>query len=222
MNEPDEMLEQRRRLSGWMLILGVVTFWVSWVLMPMPGTTDPAFILEAVAAVRPQVLASCVLQLISAAAWVVGLVIAVAPAAARGRVAWWTGASLLAIGMTTSAADAIYHLAAYELTHPDVAPEAALPVMTRMQGPDLVFLLPGVAAFFAGLVLFVVAGVRTNLVPRAAAWLMALAVPCAAARALLPGTAAPRVAGLLVLACIVAPVAWMGWRLARGAADRSR
>ncbi len=65
--------------------------------------------------------------------------------------------------MTGNSADAIYHLAAYELTRPGVPVEVALLVMTRLQGPDLVLLLPTVGAFLAGLGLFVLADDRGEL-----------------------------------------------------------
>jgi hypothetical protein len=212
----DWVARQRDRIAGVLLVIGCATFWACWALMPMPGTTDPAFILDAVAAARPAVLASCILQLVSAAAWAVALVLAPAPAQPPGRLAWWLGACLLAVGSTASAADAIYHLAAFELTHPEVAPELALPVMKRLQGPDLLLLLPGVGALVLGLGLFAVAGARTGLIPRASLWLLAAPLPGAAARLLLPGDLAPRVVALALLAAVITPVGWMGWRLARG------
>jgi len=221
LNLIDDLIARRRgRLAGALLLAGSATFWASWALMPMPGTNDPRFILEAVAAARTAVLASCILQLVSAAVWVAGLVLMPGPEQATGRLAWWLGAAMLAAGMTASAADAIYHLIAYELTHPDVTPAMALAVMTRIQGPDLLLLLPGVGAFFLGLLLLAVAGVRTGLLPRRGPWLMAAAVPIGAARIALPGIAAPRVAGLMALACLIAPAAWMGWRLTRGHGER--
>lgn len=194
------------QVAGVLLWIGAATFWASWALMPMPGTTDPAFILSAVAAARAEVLASCVLQLVSAAAWVAGLIVAPAP----GHRAWTTGAALLAVGMTSSSADAIYHLVAYELTAPGVSPELAVTVMARLQGPDLALLLPGVGAFFLGVVVFAIAGVRCGRLPRA------VPVACAAGACIAGGVhaASPsRIAVLVVLACVVAPVAWIATRL---------
>jgi hypothetical protein len=211
----DLIARGRAQLAGVLLVLGCACFWASWALMPIPGTRDAAFILRAVAASRAAVLASCVLQLVSAATWVAGLVLAPGPSDRRGRLAWWGGATLLAVGMTASSADAIYHLAAYELAHPEVAPGMALPVMTRLQGADLLLLLPGAGAFFLGLPLFAVAGVQVGLVPRGSLWVLAAAPAALAARVLMPGTVAPRVAGLLFLFCAVAPIAWIGWALAR-------
>lgn len=205
----------RTRLAGGLLVTGSATFWVCWALMPMPGTTDPAFILDAVAAARPQVLASCAVQLLSAAAWTVALVLAPGPPGRRGQLAWWGGASLLAVGMTASAADAIYHLAAYELTDPAVPVDVALPVMSRLQGVDLALLLPGVGAFAVGLGVFVLAGIQRELISRASLAWFAAAVVAGVGRALLPGSAAPRIAALAALACACAPVAWMGWSLVR-------
>ena len=54
-------------LAGWSMVVGGAPFWLSWYLMPQPGTTDAAFILAAVARQRSAVFRSAVLQ-----TWVYG------------------------------------------------------------------------------------------------------------------------------------------------------
>ena len=203
----------RARLAGALLIVGSVCFWVTWALMPMPGTRDAAFIMDAVSAARSAVWLSCVVQLLSAAVWAAALVSLPEPTNQRGQLMWWAGLALLAVGMTGNSADAIFHLVAFELTHPDVAPAVGLQVMTRFQGPDLVLLLPTIAAFFAGLMLLAVAAVRAGFVARASLVGLALVPFFGLGRALLPGTGAPRVAALMALASLVSPMVWLGWSL---------
>jgi len=212
----DVLVTHRRAQSaGILLVAGCALFWTSWALMPLPGTRDTDRILALVASQRGAVLLSCVVQLASAAAWSVALVIAPGATDRRGRPAWWSGACLLVVGMAGSAADAIYHLVAYELTAPGVAGDTARLVMARVQGPDFLLLLPMVGAFFAGLLLYAVAGVERQLLPRR--WLLwfAAAAVGAAAGALLPGLSGSRVTGLFVLGCVVMPTARMGVSLAR-------
>jgi len=59
-------------------------------------------------------------------------------------------AALLLVGAMGSAADAVFHLFAYEMTAPGAPSEALLPVMARMQGPGLVWILPLILSFFVG------------------------------------------------------------------------
>jgi hypothetical protein len=138
---------------GVWLIVASSAFWLSWLLMPGVGVTDTATIFRLVGEHRSSVYASVVLQLLSAAAYAPGIVgIAASAAPPRGARA---GGTLVAIGAMGSAADAIFHLVAYEMTAPNLAPETVAPVMRRLQGPDLALLLPFVAAFFLGHVLLV-------------------------------------------------------------------
>lgn len=125
--------------------LAAAAFFVAWLLMPGVGITDAEKIFALVGSHRGQVLASSVLQLFSAACYApaaVALVIA--------RPALRLPAALLLVGAMGSAADAVFHLFAYEMTAPGAPSEALLPVMARMQGPGLVWILPLIACFFVG------------------------------------------------------------------------
>ena len=119
---------------------------------------------------------------------------------------------LLLIGAMGSAADAVLHLLAVEMVAPGIDREAMIPVMERMQGPNLALLGPLIAAFFAGSVVLSIGFARAGLVSRWNPWLFALALPALA----LGG-------GLALLACVSASQAWLGARCcAEGGHERRR
>ncbi len=149
------------RSAGLYFVVASIAFWSCWALMPGLGVTDTAMIFALVRGHRPNVHASVVLQLVSAAAYVPGLTAILVSNRARESGAVYAGCVLLATGAMGSAADAIFHLVAYEMTAPGIAAEAVAPVMRQLQGPDLALLLPFVAAFFVGHALLVV-GLRTR------------------------------------------------------------
>jgi hypothetical protein len=188
----------------WWLVLAASAFWIAWLLMPGVGVTDAGRIFELVGRHRAQVLASSVLQLASAACYAPALV-ALAPGTARApglRLA----ATWLLVGAMGSAADAVFHLFAYEMTAPGAPQAALLPVMARMQGPGLVWILPLVACFFLGTGWLLRAALRAGPAPGARiVWLGLVALV-----ALLLGLAAAgrigggRAVGLCVLALLSA------------------
>ena len=188
------------------LLAAASAFFVAWLLMPGVGITGAARIFELVGAHRGQVLASSVVQLVSAACYAPALVALVtAPAAARAP-GLRLGAALLLAGAMGSAADAIYHLFAYEMTAPGVPRDAMLPVMARMQGPGLAWVLPLCACFFLGTGLLVRAARRAGPAPGARGVWGSLALLVAALAALaLSGRIVPgRAVGLGVLALVSA------------------
>jgi hypothetical protein len=190
----------------WWLVLAASAFWIAWLLMPGVGVTDAGRIFELVGRHRSRVLASSVLQLASAACYAPALVaLASGPARARApglRLA----ATWLLVGAMGSAADAVFHLFAYEMTAPGAPQAALLPVMARMQGPGLVWILPLVACFFLGTGLLLRAALRAGPAPGArTVWLglgalVALLLGLAAAGRIGGG----RAVGLCVLALLSA------------------
>lgn len=192
------------RVAGVCWIAAAAGFFAAWALMPAVGITDTHEILERVAANAGAVRASVVLQLASAACYAPALVgVARLPEAAQGR-ALVAGAVLLLIGAMGSAADAVLHLLAVEMVAPGVERAAMVPVMERMQGPNLVLLAPLLASFFLGSLVLALGASRARLVSRWNPGLFMLAVPAAA----LGG-------GLALLACVSASQAWLGAALAR-------
>jgi hypothetical protein len=138
------------RVAGACLVGAAISFWLAWWLMPLPGTTDTAFILEQVGATRARVFASVAVQVVSGALLVPGLLGLTAATPLRGSTAAFAAASLVGIGATGLAADAIYHLLAFEMTAPGVIREAMVPVMDRFQSADLVFVAPQLLALLTG------------------------------------------------------------------------
>jgi hypothetical protein len=206
------------RAAGACWVGAAISFWLAWFLMPLPGTTDAAFILEQVAATPERVFWSVALQLISAALFVPGLLGLVSVSALRGSRGAFVAAALVGIGATGLAADAIYHLLAYEMSLPGVTREAMLPVMQRFQSTDLVFVAPQLLALLGGVGLLAWRGARAGAVSHWAPRLFVTALAVAAA-----GGAAVRAAGgagrralaLSVLALFSLAVAELGaslWR----------
>jgi hypothetical protein len=193
------------RAAGAWLVTAALLFWLAWALMPAVGITDTRLIFEKVAAQAGAVRASVVLQLVSAACYAPALVgVARLPEATR-RPSLAVGAVLLLVGAMGSAADAVLHLLAVEMVAPGVDRAAMIPVMERMQGPNLALLGPLIAAFFAGSVVLALGAARAGLASRWNPWLFALALPALA----LGG-------GLALLACVSASQVWIGVSLLRG------
>lgn len=210
-----------RRIGGWCLVGAALSFWLSWLLMPMPGTTDVAFIFEQVGATPERVFASVAAQMISSALLVPGLLAFVGVPELRGSALGFASASLAGIGATGFAADAIYHLLAYEMVRPGISREAMVPVMARFQAEDLVFVAPQLLALLLGLGLVSLAAARAGLVPRANPRLHLAALALALGGGLAVGALGQgrRLVALGVLALFSLAVAWVGVALARGAPE---
>ncbi|MGH2897081.1 MAG: hypothetical protein ACRDMZ_00280 [Solirubrobacteraceae bacterium] len=210
-----------RRFGGVCLVGAAVTFWLTWFLMPMPGTTDVVFILAQVGATPERVWWSVAAQLVSSALFVPGLLAFAAAPELRGSPLAFVSASLAGIGATGFAADAIYHLLAYEMTRPEIARDAMVPVMTRFQSQDLVFVAPQLLLLLLGFLLLSVCAARARLVPRTNPGLYLAALVLALGGGLLAGAIPQgrRAVALGVLALISLSVSWVGVALARGASE---
>jgi hypothetical protein len=189
----------------WWLVLAAGAFWIAWLLMPGVGVTDAGRIFELVGQARTRVLASSALQLASAACYAPALVALASGARAHDPGLRLAATSLL-VGAMGSAADAVFHLFAYEMTAPGAPRAALLPVMARMQGPGLAWILPMIACFFLGTGLLLRAALRAGPAPGARRVWLGLG----ALAALLLGLAtagrigAGRAVGLCVLALLSA------------------
>lgn len=207
-----------RRIGGACLAGAALTFWLAWFLMPMPGTTDVAFILEQVGATPDRVWLSVAVQMISSALFVPGLLAFALAPELRGSALAFAAASLAGVGATGFAADGIYHLLAYEMVRPGIDREAMLPVMARFQAEDLVFVAPQLLALLLGLGLVSLAAARARLVPRANPRLHLAALALALGGGLAAGAIGQgrRALALGVLALFSLAVAWVGVALGRG------
>lgn len=198
-------------MSGVLLMLAAVLFWLAWLLMPGVGVTDPAQIFELVSSHRWLVAISVVVQLISAVLYVPALLGIVQDAElGRARLVRW-GAGLLLVGAMGSAADAVLHLLAYAMTMPGFDRSSLTPVMAFMQGPGLGLLAPLLLSFFVGGGVLSLALARMGVVSR---WNACLH-PIAVAVAVIGGLAStplmsPRLVGLATLAMVSMAQAWIG------------
>jgi hypothetical protein len=186
------------------LALGSLLFFAAWVLMPGVGVTDTATIFALIGRHRSQVMVSVGVQLLSAAAYAPGVVGLLRASRAEPAPSLSWGAVLLAIGAMGSAADAIFHLVAYEMTAPGVDTSAMVPVMQALQGPDLMLLAPMIVAFFAGHGVVAWSSRKLHELGKVS-WLLTLSVPLV----LVAGAAAQRgqllsarALGLTVLALV--------------------
>jgi len=206
-----------REAAGWSLIGGAVLFWLSWYLMPQPGTTDAAYILAAVAGQRGSVLASAILQTLFAVALVPAALVAVRLRPARGARLLYVGAALLLVGAVGNGADAVYHQLAYEMTAPGAQESAMVPIMTRMQTADIRLLIPLMLAFFAGAVCLAVGLVRARWATSRLWQLYVLAglVAVGGRAAVAAGGLAARPVSLAVLALVSVAMASTGFALRR-------
>jgi len=211
------------KLAGIWLIVASVGFWLAWVLMPGVGVTDTPTIFALVAQHRAEVYASVIVQLLSAAAYAPGIVGLLSSSDARESRALRIGSVLLAIGAMGSAADAIFHLVAYEMTAPSIDMGPMSTVMYRLQGPDLALLLPFVGALFVAHAILVTARRKHDSAARWGFGLL-LALPAVAVIggfAVRTGFVPGRIVGLGVLAALSGSLALFGGSLAWGEARRS-
>src|SRR5262245_4240287 len=112
-------MNKQKKLTGYLLILAAITFWISWFLMPDPGTTDTQYILKAVKEARMSVLCSVIIQIISSVLYVIVLF----------KIAQWihplkkiilSGLVLFCVGAMGLCADAFFHLLAFFMTDSSV------------------------------------------------------------------------------------------------------
>jgi hypothetical protein len=203
--------------AGW-LIAAAVLFWVSWALMPAVGITDAQQILTLVAQQRDAVRLSAILQLVSAACYAPALVGIARANQSHRRPIVEIGAILLLIGAMGSVADAILHLVAYEMTAPDASAAQLVPVMARLQGPDLVLIAPLLLAYLVGALLFAIGFARDRATGTGNPLLFALALVIAilGSQVLAGSLAGQRIVGLIVLALVSISQIWIGIALLTG------
>lgn len=66
-------MSTQKNTAGYLLAFAGATFWISWFLMPDPGTTDSGHILEIVKQSRVSVLSSVLLQIASSVLYAIAL-----------------------------------------------------------------------------------------------------------------------------------------------------
>ncbi len=206
-------------MNGLWLVVAAGLFWLSWLLMPGVGVTDPRRIFELVASQRSLVAASVVVQLLSAALYVPAMVGIVSDTTLRRdcRVRW--GVSLSLVGAMGSAADAVLHLLAFAMTAPGVDPGPMIPVMAFMQGSGLILLAPMIISFFAGGWVLADALGRIGVTSRWNGRAYGIAITAAVTGGALATAdlVSSRLVGLTFLAIVSAAQAWTGLAVHRHA-----
>jgi len=142
--------------AGYLLILAAFTFWLSWFLMPDPGTTDATHILQIVKQARTGVLRSVITQILSSILFVVALCLLTLHFRSQKKITF-AGIVLLNIGAMGLCADAFFHLLAYYMTDSSVhLQDDVVRVMTFMQTGGVMFLIPLLLPFFIGTLLLTI------------------------------------------------------------------
>lgn len=142
-------MKKQTILTGYLLILGAFTFWLSWFLMPDPGTTDTHHILSIVKQSRESVLYSVIIQITSSVLYAAALFLLVKISFPQKKTLM--GVIVLGIGTMGLCADAFFHLLAWFMTDDTVTiQEDVIRVMEFMQTDALIFLVPLLLPFFIG------------------------------------------------------------------------
>ncbi len=150
-------------LAGTLWIAAAVTFWLSWFLMPDPGTTDTEHILQMVKQSRNAVLASVIVQIFSSVLFIFAL-FALAKTVFSLKKIYLTGIALVGVGAMGFCADAFFHLLAWYMTDSSVTIQKdVVQVMEFMQTSALNFLIPLLLPFFAGTLLLANSLRRTGI-----------------------------------------------------------
>ena len=142
-------MKRQTIFTGCLLILAAFTFWLSWFLMPDPGTTDTHHILSIVKQSRDSVLYSVIIQIASSVLYATALFLLVKVSFPQKKTL--TGVIVLGIGAMGLCADAFFHLLAWFMTDDSVTiQEDVIRVMEFMQTDALFFLVPLLLPFFVG------------------------------------------------------------------------
>ena len=142
--------------SGYLFVAAAFVFWISWYLMPDPGTTDPAHILSIVKSSRSHVWYSVLLQVVSSIMYVAALFLLTAATFSHKKIVI-TGLVFFGIGTLGLCSDAFFHLLVYYMTNICVQLQKnVISVMKFMQTDALLFLVPLLLSFFLGSLLLTV------------------------------------------------------------------
>ena len=156
-------MNKQPNLTGRLLILAAITFWISWFLMPDPGTTGTGHILATVKQSRMSVMSSVIIQIISSVFYVSALFL-LAQLSTPQRKATLIGLTLVAIDILGLCSDAFFHLLAYFMTGNSInIQEDVVRVMTFMQTEGVAFLIPLLLPFFVGSIVLAI-GLRRQAI----------------------------------------------------------
>lgn len=157
---------KNQRLAGGLFILAAITFWISWFLMPDPGTVDTIHILRIVREARSNVFNSVIVQLISAGLLISSLFI-ISQDVYPAKKLTLAGLILLGIGSMGLCADAFFHVLAYYMTDESITTTAdVIGVMDFMQTKGVILLLPVLLPVFIGSLILAIGLNRQGFISR--------------------------------------------------------
>ncbi|MGC3946464.1 MAG: hypothetical protein QM762_18400 [Chryseolinea sp.] len=166
----------KQRIAGAALCFAGIAFWLSWFLMPDPGTTDAGHILSIVKQNRYDVFSSVIVQITSSIAYVVALTSIAQLFLPQRRITFW-GLVLLGIGILGLCSDAFFHLLAFFMTDNTVTiQQDVVTVMAFMQTEGVVFLLPVLLPFFAGSIMLAIGLKKQGIISRVPQLLLSFAL----------------------------------------------
>ncbi len=210
------------RFSAFALVLGAVTFWLAWFLMPDAGTNDASHILDAVRANHAAVWWSVLVQLISCVAFVPA-VLGLAPVQGSRRSTFTlVGESLVLIGVMGMCADAFFHLIAYYMTAEGIAKEAVQAPMVLLQTEGIAFLVPLMIPFLVGGVVYTMGLWKAGLIsatPTRFFWLAIIGAVVGSGVVSVIGQGR-HVVALLFLGLVALGYSWIGFELLGAQAAR--
>ena len=143
-------MKRQKNLTGYLLILAAITFWISWLLMPDPGTTDTNHILTIVKQARISVLCSVIIQIVSSVLYILAL-FSLTQFSVPQKKTTFIGIVLFGIGAMGLCSDAFFHLLAFFMTDDSVnIQQDVVRVMNFMQTKGVIFLIPLLLPLFIG------------------------------------------------------------------------
>ena len=162
-------------IAGYLFSLAAITFWISWYLMPDPGTTDTLHILKIVKEQRVSVFNSVTVQIISSLLYLSALFVLLQKGFDKRRIGL-PGILLLGIGAMGLCADAFFHLLAYYMTDASVTiQQDIVTVMNFMQTDALVFLVPLLLPLFFGSLVLSINLSKQQIISKKSAWIIGIA-----------------------------------------------
>ena len=143
-------MNKTKILAGGLLISGAIGFFISWGLMPDPGTTDTIHTLSIVKESRADVINSVIIQIITCVLYVGALALLTQLSFPLKKITL-VGICLAGVGILGLCSDAFFHLLAWFMTDDSVnVQKDVVRVMEFMQTSGVRFLIPLLLPFFIG------------------------------------------------------------------------
>jgi len=194
----DKMTNKTNITTGCLLIIASIGFFISWFLMPDPGTTNTTHILSIVKQVRMNVMASIIIQITISVIYLIALFF-LARIRFRKKGSTLLGIVLLAVGVSGLCSDAFFHLLAYFMTDDSVTiQQDVIRVMDFMQTTGVAFLLPILLPFFIGSLVLAISLKKQGMITKASSFMIIAAFSIGILSALAEKTHACEPAPLIV------------------------